>query len=76
MNVETKKYLLFLEKTQRTIKNRGFEPKLAKKNSKISYKATKKGLKPLFFLVSNLCFQYGAVDQNRTDECLVHSQMC
>ena len=39
MNVETKKYLQFLEKAQRTIKNRGFEPKLAKKNSKISYKA-------------------------------------
>ncbi len=32
MNVETKKYLQFLEKAQRTIKNRGFEPKLAKKN--------------------------------------------
>lgn len=42
MNVETKKYLQFLEKAQRTIKNRGFEPKLTKKNAKIGFKQQKK----------------------------------
>lgn len=30
------------------VKNLEFEPRLTKKNAKIGYKATKKGLKPLF----------------------------
>ena len=41
------------------VKIHGFEPKLAKKNSKISYKATKKGLKPLFFWYQTYAFNMG-----------------
>ena len=38
----------FLEKTQLIVKIHRFEPRLTKKNPKIGFRATKKGLKPLF----------------------------
>ena len=43
------------------VKNRWFEPGLTKKNAKIDYNQTKKGLKP-----SNLYFLNGAAGGNRT----------
>ena len=43
------------------VKISGFEPCLTKKNAKIGYKATKKGLK-----LSNLYFLNGAAGGNRT----------
>ena len=43
------------------VKIRGFEPRLTKKNAKIGYNPTKKGLKP-----SNLYFLNGAAGGNRT----------
>ena len=49
------------EKTQIMVKIRGFEPRLTKKNAKIDYNLTKKGLKP-----SNLYFLNGAAGGNRT----------
>ena len=48
------------------VKNHRFEPSLTKENTKIGYEATKKGLKPLIFLVSNLCFQHGGAKEIRT----------
>src|SRR5574344_2552776 len=41
------------------VKNHRFEPKLTKKNAKIGFKTTKKGLKPLFFWYQTYAFNMG-----------------
>ena len=41
------------------VKNHRFEPKLTKKNAKIGYKATKKGLKPKFSWYQTYAFNMG-----------------
>ena len=38
------------------VKNHRFEPKLTKKNAKIGFKTTKKGLRPLFFWYQTYVF--------------------
>ena len=45
-----------MKKTQKIVKIHGFEPGLTKKNAKIGNKATKKGLKPLFYWYQTYAF--------------------
>ena len=49
-----KRFLTSFIRDKKMVKIHRFEPKLTKKNAKIGFKVTKKGLKPLFLLVSNL----------------------
>lgn len=43
------------------VKNQEFEPKLTNKNAKIGYKATKKGLKPIFFWYQTYAFNMALI---------------
>ena len=43
------------------VKNHRFEPKLTKKNAKIGFKTTKKGLKPLFFWYQTYVFNMALI---------------
>ena len=50
------------------VKNHRFEPKLTKKNAKIGFKTTKKGLKPLFSWYQTYAFnmvQLGGLEPPR-----------
>ena len=57
-----------MKKTQKIVKIHGFEPGLTKKNAKIGNKATKKGLKPLFFWYQTYAFNMALITHN--DTCL------
>lgn len=50
------------------VKNLEFESRLTKKNAKIGYKATKKGLKPLFFWYQTYAFNMCKDHKNDTNE--------
>ena len=43
------------------VKNQEFEPKLTNKNAKKGYKATKKGLKPIFSWYQTYAFNMGRI---------------
>ena len=43
------------------VKNQEFEPKLMNKNAKIGYKATKKGLKPIFSWYQTYAFNMALI---------------
>ena len=54
------------------VKNLEFESRLTKKNAKIGYKATKKGLKPLFFWYQTYAFNMCANNNINTNEIKCH----